>query len=1165
MPVPSPRVTALVLLAGTGVTACSDSSLKATNASPEAAITSHANGDTVPEGIVTAFRGRAGDPDDTKSSLLAAWFANGVELCAAAAPQDDGTTVCEATLPAGTVSLSLEVTDPSGGAASASVSLEVTPTGAPTVDIQEPSADGRYASDRLVFFRAAVGDAEDGPEDMTYTLSSSRDGDLSAQLAPDSGGSVSGYLSLSEGEHALTLRATDTTGKVGTDSVIVDVGEPNTAPDCAIAAPTDASVLAYGTSVLLDGTTTDAQDATSTLVATWTSDRDGLIATLTPTTDGRVAVGTSTLSAGIHALTFGVTDPGGETCSRAVVVKIDHPPEVAILAPADGDVVGDGQEMRFEVEVSDIEDRAEDLDLVWESDRDGVFSMAGADGSGTATILVDDLSVGEHLVTVAATDRDGLSSTATVVITVNGLPTAPTVTIVPAVPDTTDALVATVTAASVDPEGDPLTYRYDWYVNGVPSAATTTNTLPASATTRDEVWSVVVTPNDGISDGATGTASVTIDNTAPVLLATTLTPTSASVTDTLTCTPGTATDDDGDAITYRYAWTVNGAPAASTASTLAAPDFERGDLVRCTATPDDGTDMGLAVASNTVSIGNATPSLTSASISPSTVYTGDTLTCSASGWSDADGDADASTYAWTVNGVAAGTGRTLSTSLVRGDTVVCAVTPYDGTASGSPVSASVVVSNQAPTVASATITPSTARTDDTLTASATTTDADGDPVTLTWAWTVNGVSAGTGTTLPGTAFSKGDVVVATATPSDGATSGATASATVTIANTAPGTPTITISPSAPEAGADDLVCTIATVATDADADRVTYAFSWSLDGAAWTGSTSTTTWSGDTIPGALTEDGDTWTCSVRAYDSTDYGSAVTASAYPEDAWDGARTFSNCGQTGYTGPSQAQCDSSYASTVLAGEVVVSSGIQRWTVPVDGTYQITATGARGAAAQSGRLGGKGARMQGTFSLLAGDVLYILVGQQGTGQSSGSNGGGGGGSFVVRSGTTALLVAGGGGGTRGGASQDGCDATTSTSATTGSGGSSSHSCSARSSGAGYGGIVSSSSWGAGGGGMLGDGAVDGSGWGSMGGKAFTAGGQGGMATTACGEAAHGGFGGGGTGNGCYGGGGGGGYTGGDGGWIAGGGGSYNAGSSQVNTAGVGTAHGSVVIDKL
>ncbi|HPS31201.1 MAG TPA: MBG domain-containing protein, partial [bacterium] len=294
-------------------------------------------------------------------------------------------------------------------------------------------------------------------------------------------------------------------------------------------------------------------------------------------------------------------------------------------------------------------------------------------------------------------------------------------------------------------------------------------------------------------------------------------------------------------------------------------------------------------------------------------------------------------------------------------------------------------------------------------------------------------------------------------------------------------------------------------------------------------------------------------------------------------------FTNCSQTGRTGPSQAQCNTAYSATNLNGQVTVTGGIQEWTVPATGKYKIETYGAEGGRFTAGR-GGKGAYMKGDFDLTAGEVIRILVGQAGgAGPSGGSGNGGGGGTFVVKSGSP-LIVAGGGGAQAGCGDSEGTavglDGTTSTSGLAGVGGGG-----AGGTGGGGGGAVTSSYPGAGGGGFSGDGTygvrsysggcetgasgysgLDGDANRTAGGMSFNSGGVGGRA---CYEtSAIGGFGGGGGEGGC-GGGGAGGYSGGGGGYSdyngGGGGGSYNAGTNQVNTAGARTGHGLVVITRL
>ncbi len=294
------------------------------------------------------------------------------------------------------------------------------------------------------------------------------------------------------------------------------------------------------------------------------------------------------------------------------------------------------------------------------------------------------------------------------------------------------------------------------------------------------------------------------------------------------------------------------------------------------------------------------------------------------------------------------------------------------------------------------------------------------------------------------------------------------------------------------------------------------------------------------------------------------------------------TFTNGTQTGDTGPSTANLLASYNTTANpwlnnASYFTTSSGIQLWTVPRTASYIIEAAGARGAGTSS--TPGYGAKMIGTFSLTAGDILKILVGQMGSLNTVSSpcgyfQGGGGGGSFVATNSNTPLIVAGGGGGAAAfvvnAALRDG---NTSTSGNTADGSTTANGGTSGNGGNNFaGGCVA----GAGpGGGFTGNGATPAAGYGNPG-LSFVNGGAGGAAVglgNSSGQPA-GGFGGGGGGS-LYSGGGGGGYSGGGGGGLTacacanlaagGGGGSYNNGTNQTNTGGVNTGHGYVTITAL
>lgn len=129
-------------------------------------------------------------------------------------------------------------------------------------------------------------------------------------------------------------------------------------------------------------------------------------------------------------------------------------------------------------------------------------------------------------------------------------------------------------------------------------------------------------------------------------------------------------------------------------------------------------------------------------------------------------------------------------------------------------------------------------------------------------------------------------------------------------------------------------------------------------------------------------------------------------------------FTNAGAIGHEGPQQSDVNTAYSGTNLDGLVTITErGIQQWEVPISGLYRINAVGASGAVTGNGAPG-LGASLAGTFYLNAGQVLDIVVGQEGrTGSTAANGGGGGGGSFVALAGAQTdadLLLAAAGGGT-------------------------------------------------------------------------------------------------------------------------------------------------------
>jgi len=129
------------------------------------------------------------------------------------------------------------------------------------------------------------------------------------------------------------------------------------------------------------------------------------------------------------------------------------------------------------------------------------------------------------------------------------------------------------------------------------------------------------------------------------------------------------------------------------------------------------------------------------------------------------------------------------------------------------------------------------------------------------------------------------------------------------------------------------------------------------------------------------------------------------------------TFTNMGATGRNGPS-AITYSPNPGNGTAYALTLSGGIQYWTVPVTRSYTFTVAGAGVTNPGSGSTikTGYGVVLTSvTYSLTAGDVIKILVGQSGTTFTGTQPGcGGAGGTFVYNNTTsTMLFIAGGAGG--------------------------------------------------------------------------------------------------------------------------------------------------------
>jgi hypothetical protein len=361
--------------------------------------------------------------------------------------------------------------------------------------------------------------------------------------------------------------------------------------------------------------------------------------------------------------------------------------------------------------------------------------------------------------------NDGIADSAALasdeVVIQNTPPSVASATVSPTEAYSDSVLTCTPTGWS-DDDGDSEDYRYEWQIDG--TVVATTPTADGTVFGRADRVTCAVIPFDGIDEGRAVVARpVLILNTPPELATVEIGPEDPeSGTDITAVTTG-AYDLDGDDVTVDIDWYVDGRKVASGA-TLPAGSYIKKDAIYAIATPNDGIDDGLSLTSNTVTAVNAAPTIVSFSIDPVPLFTEDDagIAIETDDW---DGDTITIAYEWTLNGTSYGDSSTTKipfSETKKGDVVEVKVTINDGDTDGDSASdtQSVKLVLSPPEIA---ITPADPEpTDDLFCEIITeTVDGDGDDVTYTFTWYVDGVKYTgsldttdyTGDTVPSTSTS----------------------------------------------------------------------------------------------------------------------------------------------------------------------------------------------------------------------------------------------------------------------------------------------------------------------------------------------------------------------------------------------------------------------------
>eukprot|EP00798_Chlamydomonas_sp_ICE-L_P009308 gene9308-16441_t len=150
-----------------------------------------------------------------------------------------------------------------------------------------------------------------------------------------------------------------------------------------------------------------------------------------------------------------------------------------------------------------------------------------------------------------------------------------------------------------------------------------------------------------------------------------------------------------------------------------------------------------------------------------------------------------------------------------------------------------------------------------------------------------------------------------------------------------------------------------------------------------------------------------YTFTVTPYNSLNIPGTATEQITTTLTGSTSMTFTSCGAKLRLGPTADQMLSAYGLSVTVGSY---QGYQNYAIPQTQLYSITCYGALGGSGSY--LGENGGVVSATFNLREGQIITVIVGQNGGNVGSPQEGGGGGGTWVVNSDNSTLLICAAGG---------------------------------------------------------------------------------------------------------------------------------------------------------
>ncbi|HKK90498.1 MAG TPA: hypothetical protein VJ936_03805 [Desulfobacteraceae bacterium] len=409
------------------------------------AIDMPADGDASVEGDTLSFISRLSSPADEETYTYSWVSSQDGEL---------GTTanVTSNALSAGDHDIVLTVTDGNGNTVgSDAIAITVgdgdsadatTDNTSPNVDITSPSTDMSFNLGEIISFEGVGTDAEDG--DLT--------GDALVWSSNVNGGIGTGVSIavdvLSQGEHTITLTATDSKGSSSNAFIIITVGSSSNAPAVNISSPASSPDGTYGANagdtINFTGSATDYDGSAITGEnLEWISSKDGTLGTGSelPIDTRYVAQTGNPLKEGEHTIYLRAAGSAGTgqtsititLANTSPVAEISNPPETCPDTNTLCKTFASGEWIDFQGSAEDTEDG--DLSgssLEWRSHIDGLLGTGQSLSINTGNVQALNnaaMSNGEHIITLEATDEWGAPGTDSVIINIGvNTPPVPTIT-----------------------------------------------------------------------------------------------------------------------------------------------------------------------------------------------------------------------------------------------------------------------------------------------------------------------------------------------------------------------------------------------------------------------------------------------------------------------------------------------------------------------------------------------------------------------------------------------------------------------------------------------------------------------------------------------------------------------------------------------------------------